>query len=138
MIIENLYRRVELKDLDVPGGYFYMAIQIGEDIYRLAFELNNYYGLFLRQWSVNLNTKTSVRFRGLSSYVDFDAAQSLVGVRKFEHESLVWEFLLKPMGIQYSTVKELIENGKLLNHIKIEEILNQNKIQHTILHYRFA
>lgn len=109
----------------------YWSIAIGNDIYRIVFEHNHFYGDLVRQWSINGNTQTDVKWqwKELDGFVSFDVSNGSCGVRAFENDSIAWEFLLKPMGIKYETLKR-----KYITDYDIKNLLKANGIEYVELY----
>lgn len=137
MLITAAYNSLEIEGKNTTSGgsyLFYQSIKIGNDTYRIIFERNNFYELDLvRQWSINLETNTTVKcmYENLG-FVPFDCIYGLLGERQFEEDSITWEFLYKPMGIK----KELIFNRKhnwSTSCIELKDFLTKSGIEFTVI-----
>jgi len=135
MIITDATRAVEEGDNARRGEpiWKYWSIRIGEDIYRIVFEYNRFYGNLVRQWSINGKTETDVKwiFEGMKGFMEFDVSNGLCGERTFENDSIAWEFLLKPMGIKYETIKK-----KYVTDYDFKNLLKVNGIEYVELYNR--
>ena len=133
MIITSATRAIETGDNTKRGEpiWRYWSISIGKDIYRIVFECNHFYGYLVRQWSINGNTETDVswKWEGMEGFLGFDVSNGLCGARAFEHDSITWEFLLKPMGIRYETVKK-----EYVTDYDLKNLLETNGIEYVELY----
>jgi hypothetical protein len=133
MIITSATKAIESGDNTKRGEpiWKYWSIRIGNDIYRIVFEYNHFYGDLVRQWSINGNTETNVKWqwKELEGFVSFDVSNGLCGERAFENDSITWEFLLKPMGIKYETIKR-----KYITDYDMENLLEANGIEYVELY----
>ena len=133
MIITSATRAIESGEKSRSGLaiWKYWSISIGKDIYRIVFEYNQFYGNLIRQWSINGRTETDVRwmFEGMDGFIEFDVSNGLCGERAFENDSIEWEFLLKPMGIKYETIKK-----KYVTEYALQELLKENGIEYVELY----
>lgn len=130
MVVINAYNAIEVKNnperiIDNYVNWNYIKLSIKNNIYRIIFEFNQFYGDLIRQWSINLNTKTDVKCRYTDNYLCFDCTNGSIGVRKFENEWITWEFLLKPLGLSYKSVninQHCISKHKLIALLKAQNI----------------
>jgi hypothetical protein len=136
MIIQSAYKALEIdkkNTVDQHCNWAYLSLKIGDDIYRMIFELNKAYSLrLLRQWMINDNVETNVGhkyFEGKN--VTFDCSNGLCGVRDFEF-CIGYEFCLKPMGIPLSDIKDRKYNWAL-NGDELMDILRKNNIEFEII-----
>lgn len=137
MIIKEAYRSLEiLKNNKVDPGcnWDYLAIKVGDNTYRMVFELNKAYGLYLlRQWMVNDVTETNVPNKYIKDkFVTFDCSNGLCGEREFEF-CISYEFCLKPMGIPLDDIKNRPHNWSL-NPYELQNILKKNNIEFEIIY----
>lgn len=68
-------------------------------IVRVVVEYNPHHGDLIRFFEIGGTTVSTVRCRHTGKLLQFDASNSLIGERDFENGSIVYEFLLKPLGI---------------------------------------
>ena len=127
MIILSATNAIEGEEKSRSGlpVWKYWSIRIGNDIYRIVFEDNHFYGNLVRQWSINGRTETDVRWKWeeMKGFIEFDVSNGSCGDRAFENDSIVWEFLLKPMGIRYETMKKkYITDYDFINLLKVNKI----------------
>ena len=133
MIITSATRAIEGNDKSSSGLpiWRYWSISIGKDVYRIVFEQNHFFGNLVRQWSINGKIETDVRwkFEGMKGFIEFDVSNGMCGERPFENDSIAWEFLLKPMGIRYETIKR-----KYITDYDIKNLLKANGIEYVELY----
>ena len=59
------------------------------------------YGDLIRKWEIDKVNFSNVKMKGLPDYfLPFDHANSLIGERAFEKNSITFEFLVKPLGLK--------------------------------------
>lgn len=141
MIITSAKQYVESdvqKRIGGPPNWKYLALRIGSDIFRIVFE-HGYWrnGSSVRQWSINENTTTTVEDKfwrevGQERFVSCDVSSGLCGVRKFEHNSIAWEFLYKPMGLSFDIVEPYLKDG--VTSYCMKEMLSKAGIDFDVLY----
>jgi hypothetical protein len=136
MIIREAYRSLELEKnntIDKYCNWEYLSIKVGNDTYRMVFELNKAYGMsLLRQWMVNDKTETDVINKYIANqFVNFDCSNGLCGVRDFEF-CISYEFCLKPMGIPLDDIQNRPYNWSLSPY-ELKNILKKNNIDFEII-----
>lgn len=137
MIITKATNAVEVKKdnhVDPYVNWGYLSIEIDNNVYRIIFELNKAYGLtYVRQWSINGNTKTDVQCKypelGLLS---FDCTNGLLGEREFEF-SIAYEYLFKPIGIPLSFIEGRKHNWSMGKN-EFLSILDNLDIKYNVLY----
>lgn len=128
MIIQSAQEAIEGKDewAGSSPSWDYLSVMIKNKNYRIVFE-ESYYGRFIRQWSIDENIETDVKYKmeGLEGNVLFDSSEGRLGIRNFEKDSMAWEFLLKPIGLPF------IKN-QYLGSSKLLELLDKNNIEYKV------
>lgn len=114
--VTNTIEKGKNNYVDPHVNWGYLSIEIDNNVYRILFELNKTYGLtYVRQWSINGNTKTDVQSKypelGL---LTFDCTNGLLGIRDFEF-SIVYEYLFKPIGIPLEIIENIIGQWVKMN-----------------------
>jgi hypothetical protein len=70
--------------------------------FTILWEFNASYGPICRQWIVNGNNVSDMDHKYFDDRkVIFDCSCSLIGVEPFEKNSIVWETLAKPLGLDF-------------------------------------
>ena len=132
MIIQDATSTIEnnLPKVGKDPQWNYWSIEINKTIYRVIFEWNPHYGQIVRQWSINGNAVSSMPSKyQKNTFLTCDVSNGLCGVRDFENDSMVWECLLKPMGIDFSYV-----NTRYLTMSDIKTLLEKGNIQYKELY----
>lgn len=81
-------------------------------IVRVVIEYNVHYGDLITQFEVNENRLTTVRFKyPPHDFLPCNTCNGLIGERPFEQDCLVYEFLLKPLGISLDTHQRVGAGG---------------------------
>lgn len=138
MIVESARKAIEDAGNHTHDQYCtwdYLSLKIDNDIYRIIFEYSSFYGELIRQWLINDNNVTTVKDKYDGELVKFDCSNGRIGIRRFEHDSIAWEFLLKPMGIPenlYLNTKK--ENFGYISKYKLMNMLKESNIEFEILY----
>lgn len=106
---------------------------IGE-IYVLS-EYNPNYGELVRSFQINGNNLTNVKSKyshvgekvGEDWIITFDASNGLLGERRFEGDSIVYEFLFKPLGIEMTPFGSWM---KLCTWHEMQAYLDKNNLKY--------
>jgi hypothetical protein len=69
-------------------------------VFYIYWELNKYYGDICRSWEIDGNNKTTVKSKYGDSLLEFECSNNLIGERAFENNSIEYEFLIKPLGLE--------------------------------------
>jgi hypothetical protein len=127
MIIESATKFCDETGKDYYDNWVYFKFVVNGNVFRIIFEYNDFYGYLIRQWSINNITSSNVKHKYCSGNVSFDCSNGLCGNRPFEHDWMVWELLLKPIGFEYHQVAEF--NDKCISKTKLIELMNKFNIK---------
>lgn len=136
MIIKYARKAIEeTKDnvIDKNVHHLYLSIKIKNDIYRILFNYSKIHHIYhVRQWMINDNIYTTVKSKFTpENYLEFSACNGSCGEREFEY-SIVYEFLLKPMGIPFEYVKDRKHNW-LMSKYELLKTLDRYGIEYNVL-----
>jgi len=108
----------------------YLEIVVGRKEYAIVFEFSKAYGQdIIRQWMIDGRTQTGVpwKYPELPGTVEFDCTNGQIGIRAFEHNSLTWEFLLKPLGLHWLDIAKIKPYNMIGRH-QLKELLTASNI----------
>lgn len=86
------------------GNVHYYEYYINGHFVQVIYEENRFHGDILRQWAIDGNDRSPVmsKFEVLNrdgKGLLFDCSNGLCGERRFENDSIVYEFFIKPLGL---------------------------------------
>jgi len=84
------------------GNVEYYEFYINSHFVQCIFEHNQFHGYILRQWAIDGNDHTTVTCKYPSFENGFllcDCSNGSIGSRAFENDSIVYEFFIKPLGL---------------------------------------
>lgn len=100
----------------------------------MTINYNPHYGDLISRFQINDKTHTDVKDKySKDSFLPFQACDNLLGERPFENNSIVYEYLLKPLGIDTKDYPKFGWNGENINytsfyHFKLA-MLNMGAVQ---------
>jgi len=113
----------------------YLEMKVGGKEYVIIFEFSKaYVREHIRQWMIDGNTETGVpwKYPELPGTVAFDCSNGQIGQRPFENNSLVWEFLLKPLGLHWVDIAK-VKPYNLIGARELKALLKISNIGFEIL-----
>jgi hypothetical protein len=69
-------------------------------VFYIYWEYNKCYGNICRSWEIDGKNKTTVKSKYGDSFLEFECSNGLIGERAFENNSIEYEFLIKPLGLE--------------------------------------
>lgn len=86
-------------------------IEINGDLIYVLYEWNNCYGNLIKSFEINNIGETDVNCRFTGKKLVFSANNSLCGERAFEDNSIVYEYLIKPLGLDKNKFPKIGKDG---------------------------
>ena len=80
-------------------------------IVRVVVEYNSAYGDLITAFEINGTCTSPVRCKYTGKLLNFHCSGSLCGERSFEKGSIIYEFLLKPLGIDIEGYPAICKDG---------------------------
>lgn len=159
-LIKKAYETLEVNKfphvLDTTCNYRYYSIKIDNDYYRWVEECRGY---GVKNFMINDTTHTDVKDKFVSkfkkatneimdvdiedssfyknfAFLSFSECNGLCGERKFELNSIFYEYFLKPIGVTKQHLEQFCPQeykAGTISHINVEKLLDNLNIKYEII-----
>lgn len=116
----------EKREGNAPPHWNYLEIMVYGKRFVIVFEFSRaWQSDLIRQWMIDGNTETGVPWKWdrMEGTVTFDCSNNQCGKRAFEHDSISWEFLFKPLNLHWFE----FHNKRHYNMMGVHEFKNMLK-----------